>query len=54
MLPLTYLIRLVRGAIVFDRPIWDYPTAIGVIAAWGLLGLVLAVLYFRWEPSQHG
>ena len=23
VLPLTYLIRLVRGAIVFDRPIWD-------------------------------
>ena len=21
---------------------------------WGLLGLVLALRYFRWEPSQHG
>ncbi len=54
VLPLTYLIRLVRGAIVFDQPFWHYPTAVGVIAAWGLLGLVLALRYFRWEPTEHG
>jgi ABC-2 type transport system permease protein len=54
VLPLTYLIRLVRGAIVFDRPFWHFPTAIGVLAGWGLVGLVLAVLYFRWEPTQAG
>ena len=41
-----------RGAIVFGRPMWHQPTAIGVLAAWGLVGLLLAVLYFRWEPTQ--
>ena len=54
LLPLTYLIRLVRGAIVFGRPIWHYPGSIAVLAGWGLVGLVLAVLYFRWEPTQPG
>jgi len=50
-LPLTYMIRLVRGAIVFDRPIWDFPGALGAVAGWGLAGLVLAVWAFRWEPT---
>ena len=54
VLPLTYLIRLVRGAIVFDLPFWHYPTAVVVLAAWGLAGLVLSLRYFRWEPTQHG
>jgi ABC-2 type transport system permease protein len=54
VLPLTYLIRLVRGAIVFDRGFWHYPTAIAVLAGWGLVGLVLAIRYFRWEPTENG
>jgi ABC-2 type transport system permease protein len=54
VLPLTYLIRLVRGAIVFGRPFWHYPMAIAVVAGWGLLGLVLALMFFRWEPTEHG
>jgi ABC-2 type transport system permease protein len=53
-LPLTYLIKLVRGAIVFDRPIWHEPGAIGAVAGWGLAGLVLAVWAFRWEPTERG
>jgi ABC-2 type transport system permease protein len=52
VLPLTYLIKLVRGAIVFERPIWHQATSIAILAGWGLVGLVLAVLYFRWEPTQ--
>jgi ABC-2 type transport system permease protein len=52
VLPLTYLIKLVRGAIVFERPIWHQATSIAILAAWGLVGLVLALLYFRWEPTQ--
>ncbi|MBA3717956.1 MAG: ABC transporter permease [Actinobacteria bacterium] len=54
VLPLTYLVRLVRSAIVFDQPIWHEPGAIGVVAGWGLVGLVLAVWAFRWEPSESG
>ena len=53
-LPLTYLIRLVRGAVVFGEPIWARPTAVAVVAVWGLIGLVLSVWAFRWEPTEAG
>ncbi len=53
-LPLTYLIRLVRGAVVFGQPIWDRPGAIAVLAGWGLAGLAIAAWGFRWEPSETG
>jgi ABC-2 type transport system permease protein len=52
VLPLTYLIKLVRAAVVFDRPIWHEPGAIGILAGWGLAGLALAVWKFRWEPTE--
>lgn len=52
VLPLTYLIKLVRAAVVFGRPIWQEPGAIGILAAWGFAGLVLAVWKFRWEPTE--
>ncbi len=32
-------------------PIWG---RIGVVAAWGLVGVALAVRFFRWEPSRSG
>lgn len=50
--PLTYLIKLVRAAVVFDRPIWHEPGAIGILAGWGLAGLALAAWKFRWEPTE--
>lgn len=54
VLPLTYLIRLVRAAIVFDQPIWDRPGSIAAVVVWGLIGLALAVWGFRWEPTGSG
>jgi ABC-2 type transport system permease protein len=54
VLPLTYLIRLVRGVVVFDQPLWHRPTAIVVIAVWGLIGLAAALWRFRWEPTEAG
>jgi len=53
-LPLTYLIRLVRGAVVFGEPIWERPTAVAVVAVWGLIGLALSLWAFRWEPTETG
>jgi ABC-2 type transport system permease protein len=52
VLPLTYLIRLVRDTIVAGEPIWHRPGSIGAVAAWGFAGLVLAVRYFRWDPRE--
>jgi ABC-2 type transport system permease protein len=52
VLPLTYYIRLVRDVMLSGREIWDLPTEIGVVAAWGVAGLLLAVRSFRWEPRD--
>jgi ABC-2 type transport system permease protein len=53
VLPLTYLIELVRDVMLHGSEIWDEPTAVGVIAAWGVAGLVAAIRSFRWEPRER-
>jgi ABC-2 type transport system permease protein len=53
VLPLVHLIRLIRDVVVFDDQIWDHPTAVAVIAAWGVIGAVVAVRGFRWEPRER-
>jgi ABC-2 type transport system permease protein len=52
VLPLTYFIRMMRDIILFHSEIWNEGTAVGVVAAWGAAGLVLAVRRFRWEPRE--
>jgi ABC-2 type transport system permease protein len=52
VLPLTYFLRLIRNVMLHDQPIWTQGTNVAVIAAWGLLGIIFAVRYFRWEPSE--
>jgi ABC-2 type transport system permease protein len=52
VLPLTYVIRLVRDVMLSGAQIWSRPGSVGAIAAWGVVGVVGAVLGFRWEP--HG
>jgi ABC-2 type transport system permease protein len=52
VLPLRYFIELV-GAIYLDREqFWSQGSAIGVVAAWGAIGLAIAVRGFRWEPRE--
>jgi ABC-2 type transport system permease protein len=52
ILPLTYFIRLMKDVLLHGDQIWNDPTNIAVISAWGLAGLILAVRRFRWEPQQ--
>jgi ABC-2 type transport system permease protein len=52
VLPLTYFLRLIRNVMLHDQPIWTQGTNVAVIAAWGLLGVIVALRYFRWEPSE--
>lgn len=52
VLPLTYFIRMTRDIVLRHSEIWNEGTAVGVIAAWGALGLVFAVRKFRWEPRE--
>jgi ABC-2 type transport system permease protein len=52
VLPLTYFIRLMRDIVLRGEPIWDNWSSVAVVVAWGLLGLVVTVRRFRWEPRE--
>jgi ABC-2 type transport system permease protein len=51
VLPLKYLVDLMNAVYLHHHAIWSKPLALGVLAAWGVAGLVLAALKFRWEPT---
>ena len=51
-LPLVYVIRLVRDIALRDQQIWNRPGDVAVIAAWGLVGAIVAARRFRWEPQE--
>jgi ABC-2 type transport system permease protein len=53
VLPLKYLVDLANAVYLHDRPVWSDQGAIGVLAAWGVVGLVVAIFRFRWEPRER-
>jgi ABC-2 type transport system permease protein len=52
VLPLKYFVDLVNAVYLHSHALWTKPGAIGVLAAWGAAGLVVAVFRFRWEPRE--
>ena len=52
VLPLRYFLDLVNGLYLDGRGPWHYGTAAGVLAAWGVVGLLIAVRRFSWEPRS--
>jgi ABC-2 type transport system permease protein len=52
VLPLKYLVDLVNAVYLHHRAFWSNGTAIGVLAAWGVAGLLVAAFKFRWEPTE--
>jgi ABC-2 type transport system permease protein len=52
VLPLVYVIRLVRDVMLRGAEIWNRPGAVAVIAAWGTFGAIVAARRFRWEPRE--
>lgn len=52
VLPLRYFIELVRAAYLGDASLWSKPAAASIVAAWGLVGLLIAAKRFRWEPRE--
>lgn len=52
VLPLKYFIDIVNAVYLHGQAIWTKGTALGVLAAWGVTGLVVAALRFRWEPRE--
>ncbi|MHB8470577.1 MAG: ABC transporter permease [Gaiellaceae bacterium] len=51
-LPLKYFIDLIDAVYLHHHALWSKPTAIGVLAVWGVAGLAVATLKFRWEPRE--
>jgi ABC-2 type transport system permease protein len=54
VLPLTYYTRLTRDVMLHNAHFWNDSSAIGVVLAWGAIGVVGAVRGFRWEPREGG
>jgi ABC-2 type transport system permease protein len=52
VLPLKYFVDLINAVYLHRHALWTKPGAIGVLAAWGVGGLVVAVFRFRWEPRE--
>jgi ABC-2 type transport system permease protein len=53
ILPLSHLIRLCRDVMIFGEPVWEHLSDMAVLLAWGVLGLVVALRGFRWEPRER-
>lgn len=52
VLPLKYLIDMVTSIFLDDETVWAQGPEIAVVAAWGVVGLVVALRRFRWEPRE--
>jgi ABC-2 type transport system permease protein len=52
VLPLKYLVDLSNAVYLHKHSFWSQGTAIGVLAAWGAAGVIVAALKFRWEPRE--
>jgi ABC-2 type transport system permease protein len=52
VLPLKYLLDAVNGIYLHGQELWDKPRAVAVLAAWGVLGMAVALRRFRWEPRE--
>jgi ABC-2 type transport system permease protein len=50
VLPLTYFLDLIRASFVEGESF--EPSAVAAVVVWGLVGLVVALRGFRWEPRE--
>ena len=52
VLPLKYFLDSINGIYLHGHELWDKPWNIAVLAAWGAVGIAIAVRKFRWEPRE--
>jgi ABC-2 type transport system permease protein len=52
VLPLRYLVNSMNAIYLHGKQIWDRPGSVAVLAAWGAVGLAVAIRRFRWEPRE--
>ncbi|MSP78059.1 MAG: ABC transporter permease [Dehalococcoidia bacterium] len=48
-LPLTPMLTALRGVALDAKPIWSFPTELGILAAWVLVTSVVAIRVFRFS-----
>jgi ABC-2 type transport system permease protein len=53
VLPLKHLLDILGAVYLDEEAFWSQSGAIAVVAAWGLLGLAIAVRRFGWEPRER-
>ena len=49
-LPLRHFLDAVQGVYLDGHQPWDHAGSLAVVAAWGVVGLLLALRYFSWQP----
>jgi ABC-2 type transport system permease protein len=52
VLPLKYLVDAINAIYLHGKQLWDEPTAVAVLTAWGAFGIAVAMRKFRWEPRE--
>lgn len=53
VLPLTYFLDVVNGVYLDGDSLFADPKALGIVAAWGIAGLAIALRYFSWMPRER-
>ena len=53
VLPLTYFLEVVNGVYIDGASLFADPTALAVVAGWGVAGLAVAVRRFSWMPRER-
>jgi ABC-2 type transport system permease protein len=53
VLPLKYFIDVVNRVYLDGESLFADPTALGVVSAWGIAGLVIALRRFGWMPRER-
>ncbi len=52
VLPLKYFVKLVYAIYLHGHAFWSRPGSIAVLGGWGLVGALVALRRFRWEPVE--
>jgi ABC-2 type transport system permease protein len=53
VLPLTYFLDVVNGIYLEGDSLFADPAALGVVAAWGAVGLAITLRRFSWMPRER-
>jgi ABC-2 type transport system permease protein len=52
VLPLKYVVDLANAVYLHKHAVWSKPGALGILAAWGVAGVIVSLWRFRWEPWE--